>query len=219
VTRRSEPRHLDRAEIGDLGADHGRRDRAVTDQLGSLEHRQSRPRQAMPGQIFGSTRGIALISVLWIAGLLAIMAASFASASRTEARLARNQLENAKAEALADAGVHRAALGLLERDPQRVWKPDGRVYRFTLGEGDVQVLIRDEDGKIDLNEASGRSRRSTSIPRRLRPWPSGSATFAIRTAIPSRSAPRTQPTSGPAFRMARPTGRWSAMPSWRGYSA
>jgi len=64
----------------------------------------------MRGQILGSTRGIALVSVLWIAGLLAIMAASFVSASRTEARLARNLLENAKAEALADAGVHRAAL-------------------------------------------------------------------------------------------------------------
>ena len=108
----------------------------------------------MHGQVFGSTRGIALISVLWIAGLLAVMAASFVSASRTEARFARNQQENAKAEALADAGVQRAALGLLEIDPQRAWRPDGRVYRFALGEGDVQVSIRDEDGKIDLNEAS-----------------------------------------------------------------
>ena len=108
----------------------------------------------MRGQILGSTRGIALVSVLWIAGLLAIMAASFVSASRTEARLARNLLENAKAEALADAGVHRAALGLLELDPERAWKPDGGTYRFPLGEGEVEVSIRDEDGKIDLNEAS-----------------------------------------------------------------
>jgi len=108
----------------------------------------------MCGRAFDSTRGIALVSVLWIAGLLATMAASFVSTSRTEARLTRNQLENAKAEALADAGVQRAALGLLELDPQRAWQPDGRLYRFALGEGDVQVSIRDEDGKIDLNEAS-----------------------------------------------------------------
>jgi general secretion pathway protein K len=101
---------------------------------------------------FGSTRGIALISVLWIAGLLAVMAASFVSATRTEARLARNQLENAKAQALADAGVQRAALGLLELDPERVWPADGRIRGFALGEGEVQVSIRDEDGKIDLNE-------------------------------------------------------------------
>jgi general secretion pathway protein K len=108
----------------------------------------------MRGQVFGSARGIALISVIWIAGLLAIMATSFVSTSRTEARLARNLLENAKAEALADAGVQRAALGLLEFDLERVWKPDGRVYRFALGDGDVQVSIRDEDGKIDLNDGS-----------------------------------------------------------------
>jgi general secretion pathway protein K len=101
---------------------------------------------------FGSTRGIALISVLWIATLLAVMAASFVSTSRTEARLARNQLENAKAQALADAGVQRAALGLLELEPERVWRPDGRVYGFALGEGEVEVRVRDEDGKIDLNE-------------------------------------------------------------------
>jgi general secretion pathway protein K len=102
---------------------------------------------------FGSTSGVALISVLWIAGLLAVMAGSFVSASRTEARLARNQLENAKAQALADAGVQRAALGLLELDPERVWRADGRIYALVLGDGEVQISIRDEDGKIDLNEA------------------------------------------------------------------
>jgi general secretion pathway protein K len=104
------------------------------------------------GSLLGSTRGIALISVLWIAGLLAVMAASFVSSSRTEARLARNQLENAKAQALADGGVQRAVLGLLELEPDRAWRADGRIYSFALGEGEVQVSIRDEDGKIDLNE-------------------------------------------------------------------
>ena len=100
-----------------------------------------------------SNRGIALISVLWITGLLAVMAASFASNTRTETRLAHNQEENAKAEALADAGVHRAAFGLLDADPARVWRAGGNGYAFSLGEGDVQIWIEDEDGKIDLNAA------------------------------------------------------------------
>jgi general secretion pathway protein K len=90
--------------------------------------------------------------VLWITGLLAVMAASFISTSRTEARLARNQMENAKAQALADGGVQRAVLGLLEPERERAWQADGRVYSFALGEGDVEVSIRDEDGKIDLNQ-------------------------------------------------------------------
>ena len=101
----------------------------------------------------GSSRGLALISVLWITGLLAVMAASFASSTRTEARLARNQEENAKAEALADAGVHRAAFGLLDLDPETAWRAGGTAHGFALGEGEVQVQIEDEDGKIDLNGA------------------------------------------------------------------
>ena len=100
-----------------------------------------------------ANRGIALISVLWITGLLAVMAASFASSTRTETRLAHNQEENAKAEALADAGVHRAVFGLLDADPATAWRAGGSGYAFSLGEGDVQVWVEDEDGKIDLNAA------------------------------------------------------------------
>ena len=101
----------------------------------------------------GSSRGIALISVLWITGLLAVIAASFASSTRTEARLARNLVANAKAEALADGGVHRAVLGLLDPDPATVWRADRTVYALALGEGEVQIEIEDEDGKVDLNGA------------------------------------------------------------------
>jgi general secretion pathway protein K len=101
----------------------------------------------------GSNRGIALISVLWITGLLAVLAASFASSTRTEARLAYNHEESAKAEALADAGVHRAIFGLLDFNPDTAWRAGSTVHAFPLGEGDVQVWVEDEDGKIDLNAA------------------------------------------------------------------
>jgi general secretion pathway protein K len=66
---------------------------------------------------------------------------------------AHNQQENAEAEALADAGIHRAVFGLLDADPATAWQAGGSVYAFSLGEGDVQVWIEDEDGKIDLNAA------------------------------------------------------------------
>ena len=101
----------------------------------------------------GSNRGIALISVLLITGLLAVMAASFASSTRTEARLAHNHEQSAKAEALADAGVHRAVFKLLDFNLDTAWRADGTAHAFSLGEGDVQVWIEDEDGKIDLNGA------------------------------------------------------------------
>jgi general secretion pathway protein K len=101
-----------------------------------------------------SNRGIALISVLWVTTLLAVMAASFASSARTEARLAYNHEERAKAEALADAGFHRAVFGLLDLDPATAWRAGDAAYSFPVGDGDVQVWIEDEDGKIDVNAAS-----------------------------------------------------------------
>ena len=98
-------------------------------------------------------RGIALISVLWVTTLLAVIAASFTSSARTENQLARNLVENAKAEALADGAVHRAVLGILELEPERAWRTDGTAYRLDYGDGAVAVRIFDEDARVDLNVA------------------------------------------------------------------
>jgi general secretion pathway protein K len=98
-------------------------------------------------------RGIALILVLWVLILLGMIAASFLRESRLGTNLARNMTENAKAEALADAGVSRAMLGLLDADPATAWRGDGKPYQLELGEGTVVVRIADEGGKVDLNRA------------------------------------------------------------------
>ena len=60
-------------------------------------------------------RGIALLVVLWVLVLLSLMAASLTRTSRTEINLARNLIETAQAEALADAGVYRAVWDLVTR--------------------------------------------------------------------------------------------------------
>ncbi len=99
-------------------------------------------------------RGIALIAVLWVLILLAFLAASFSSSTRTEANLARNLVENAKAEALADAGVYRAIAGLAIPIEEGGLRVDGTVYAWAFGEGEVRFAIHDEGGKIDLNGAS-----------------------------------------------------------------
>jgi general secretion pathway protein K len=59
-------------------------------------------------------KGIALVAVLWVLVLLSVIAAAFVTETRTEVNLARNAVDAAKARALADAGVHRAVLALLE---------------------------------------------------------------------------------------------------------
>ncbi len=101
----------------------------------------------------GGRRGIALVIVLWGLVLHAVIAAAFTTETRTGVTLARNHLENAKAKALADAGVHAAMLGLHRREVEKRWRADGTVYSMASGEGEVSIVIADEAGKIDLNRA------------------------------------------------------------------
>jgi general secretion pathway protein K len=103
-------------------------------------------------------RGIALLAVLWTMLLLSLIAASFTALTKTEIRLARNTLADAKAEALADAGVHRAILGLFrtgfDEDTESGavdMRVDGTVYAWGYDGGEIRLAIQDEGGKIDLN--------------------------------------------------------------------
>lgn len=97
---------------------------------------------------------MALIAVLWIVSLLALMAAGVGSSGRVSGKLAFNAAENAKARALAEAGFNRAVYHLLARDPFSGSLVDGAAdLSFATSEGVAAVLVRDEDGKIDLNAA------------------------------------------------------------------
>jgi general secretion pathway protein K len=99
-------------------------------------------------------RGIALLMVLWALLLLALLATVFGGNARTEVLLARNLVENAQAEALADAGVYRAIAGLSKEPREGGFQGDGRVYTWHATGGEVRFSVRDEGGKIDLNQAS-----------------------------------------------------------------
>ncbi|MBY0431765.1 MAG: general secretion pathway protein GspK, partial [Rhodospirillales bacterium] len=98
-------------------------------------------------------QGFALIVVLWAIILLGTIAAAVTQTARTETRVARNVLDQAKAEALADGAVHRAILALRNPDAAERWPTDGSVRHFTLGEGESFITIEDEGGKVDLNGA------------------------------------------------------------------
>ena len=99
-------------------------------------------------------RGIALITVLWVSVLLSLVAASFTRTSRTEINLTRNLVENARAEAYADAAVNRAILGLFTRPSLGGFRVDGTVYRWRFGDADILFRIEDEGGKVDINTVS-----------------------------------------------------------------
>jgi general secretion pathway protein K len=100
-------------------------------------------------------RGIALILVLWVTILLTVIAGSFAFAMRTDMQVVQNSVAIARAEAAANAGVHRALLEMFKppNDAER-WQADGQAHEFTLSGVKVTVSTLDESGKIDINTAA-----------------------------------------------------------------
>jgi general secretion pathway protein K len=103
-------------------------------------------------------RGFALLVVLSALGLLAVVAAGFAHVARSHIKLAAAAGAGARAEALADAGVHMAILDLLaarESGPgNRRFALDATPFSCSAGRGATLVIaVQDEAGKVDLNIA------------------------------------------------------------------
>jgi general secretion pathway protein K len=101
----------------------------------------------------GRSRGVALIAVLWLGMLLAVIAGSLLTTTRSELRLARNLLDSARADALAEGGIYLAIPHLLDRDVATRWPVDGTVHVVELETGRLEVAARDAAGRVDLNAA------------------------------------------------------------------
>ena len=99
-------------------------------------------------------RGLALVSVLWGVAILSLIAAAMLSASVTSAHLGRNAWSAARAGSLADAGVNRAILSLLDVRAAHQPRVDGTRATLNFDGVPVRVWIQDETGKINLNFAS-----------------------------------------------------------------
>jgi general secretion pathway protein K len=96
--------------------------------------------------------GVALVLVMWIAILLTVIASSFMLEARTDMLVVRNSVASARAEAAADAGVHRAVYELLRTDNSPdAWRRDGSTREWSFDGVPVRVELRDESGKIDIN--------------------------------------------------------------------
>lgn len=101
-------------------------------------------------------RGLALLTVLWMLVMLSAVTIGLGVSARTETRLARNHVDAAQARHLAEAGVQRAVLALLDTREAPILRPDGsRGIELRLANGTVQALVQDECGKIDLNTGWG----------------------------------------------------------------
>ncbi|WP_432471305.1 general secretion pathway protein GspK [Amphritea sp. HPY] len=106
-----------------------------------------------PGCNLRLSRGIALISVLWVVLLLSLMAAAISATSRSSGQLTNNLRHATQAKYAAEAGVQWAYWGLDIPADQVSWLADGSVHEMPLADMLIQVAVEDENGKIDLNSA------------------------------------------------------------------
>ena len=121
------------------------------------------------------TSGSALIVVLWVIGLLSMFVMAFAFDMHVEARITSSWRKKLKAEYLAKAGVELARMMLFETADPDINNPDISVYfakgadekvrgaaisiarggvaevTRELGAGTVNVTVRPENARIDLN--------------------------------------------------------------------
>ncbi|WP_133478813.1 general secretion pathway protein GspK [Cognatilysobacter segetis] len=99
------------------------------------------------------SRGAALLLVLWLMVLLIALVGAFSLAARTEGLQGHALVDGVQADQAARAGLEYAMTRVAAPDPRRQWRPDGRPYRWSFADADIEVRIVDEDGKVDLNHA------------------------------------------------------------------
>jgi general secretion pathway protein K len=108
-----------------------------------------------------SEKGVALILVLWIGALLSMAALSLSLLTRTDALATLSAKEELENKFLAEAGIRRGIMELFYRQANRaqqvlpekpeVYQCDGSPYTADLMDGNYQIRITDESGKINLN--------------------------------------------------------------------
>jgi len=120
-----------------------------------------------PGQ-----RGIALILVLWVLTLLSVLVMEFCFSMRTEINITRNFKETSQLYYCAQGGIQRAIAEAIYRNDPAIharrqnlnaedssgidleWRLDGTPQALSFEGAEVEVRIKNESGRINLNRAS-----------------------------------------------------------------
>lgn len=97
--------------------------------------------------------GFALLTVLLGMAVLAALVAAVGTVAAQQGRHARNLAEAAKAEALADGGVHQAMVRLRRMVQDPASTETGQELVVRIADGSVEVRVADLAGRVDLNAA------------------------------------------------------------------
>ncbi|MGC2061616.1 MAG: hypothetical protein WA610_01465 [Thermodesulfovibrionales bacterium] len=109
----------------------------------------------------GSSRGIALLMVLWVLMILMVIVLSFSYMTRTEALGSLGFRNSVTKKFMAEAGIQRAVMEVIYRsqnkglppvEGQEAWRLDGSQHRMQTENGYYIVSILDESGKVDINK-------------------------------------------------------------------
>jgi general secretion pathway protein K len=114
---------------------------------------------------------MALVLVLWVLALLSVIVLEFCFSMRTEVNITRNFKETGQLYYFAHGGIQRAIAELIYRsDPalhqkrtlpgveestemEQEWRIDGRPYPVPFQQGEAEVRVTSESGRINLNNA------------------------------------------------------------------
>ena len=91
--------------------------------------------------------------MLWLIALLSALVGTFAMTARIEHLQARVLDRGVVARQAARAGLEYALLRVADSDDRTRWLADGRAYEWAFAGAQVTVRVRDEQGKVDLNQA------------------------------------------------------------------
>ena len=97
--------------------------------------------------------GVALLVVIWLVAVLSLTLGSLVAVVRQELQLSHWQREHTRAVWAAQAGVALAVRALRDPRAERRWVADGRLQMLSFDGTTLQVRVRSERGKLDLNLA------------------------------------------------------------------
>jgi len=91
--------------------------------------------------------------VLWILLLVTISTGAYTLMARMDQLEAHTVLWSTRARLAAEAGMNMAVLSLRDPEEDERWIPDGRPYELQYADARIEVMVTDERGKVNINNA------------------------------------------------------------------